>query len=228
MLFLSDRMTSASGSIGGTTFSHNRYGMYTRARRVPVNPNTSLQVAARQALADATQAWRDVLTAGQRAAWESYALASPVTNRLGQAITLTGQAAYVANNVIHLLFELSRLDNAPATPGYGSVGPSPPLNVAISVGGGTLTIANYLATLNNGYLGYQVGPAISAGRSFFAGPYQLKDYLQATVDPLSFVTAGGYNAAPYVLGDRIPVRVIGLTTNGRLILPYTQIVTVGA
>lgn len=223
MLYLSDRVTNASGSIGGTTFGRNRYGLYTRARRSPVNPQTIYQNEARQAFLDATQAWRTI-TDAQRAGWELYALNSPIVNRLGQSITLSGQAAYVANNAVHLRFQLTRLDDAPVTTGYGSFGPSPPLAISITAPG-TITITAYDATLHDGYIGVQVGPQMSAGRTFFKGPFQLRDFAQATVDPLVFAAANGYNTSAMVAAERYPVRIFGLTTDGRLIVPFIQIVT---
>ncbi|KKM06452.1 hypothetical protein LCGC14_1743870, partial [marine sediment metagenome] len=47
MLFKSGLITQGSGSIGGLTASHNRGGMYFRARTIPTNPATSFQTVVR-------------------------------------------------------------------------------------------------------------------------------------------------------------------------------------
>ena len=49
MLFKSAAFTQASGSVGGLTFAHNRGGMYTRARSIPVNPKTQQTGRCREA-----------------------------------------------------------------------------------------------------------------------------------------------------------------------------------
>lgn len=98
MLFHSEVLTGASGSIGGVTYSHNRSGLYRRARAIPVNPNTGFQVEVRSALTNAVTRWTSVLTTIQRAAWDLYGVNTPVTNPLGAAITLSGQNWYIGSN----------------------------------------------------------------------------------------------------------------------------------
>jgi len=88
---------AASGSIGGTTFSRNRYGAYTRTRAIPVNPNTLAQQNARSRLSTYSANWQ-VLTASQQLAWKSWANQNPITNTLGAQQVLSGQAAYVGIN----------------------------------------------------------------------------------------------------------------------------------
>jgi len=88
---------SASGSIGGTVFSRNRYGPYTRVRAIPVNPNTLAQQNARSRFSTFSQAWQ-ILTAPQQLAWKNWAAENPVINTLGQQQQLTGHSAYVGLN----------------------------------------------------------------------------------------------------------------------------------
>lgn len=87
-------IAAASGSIGGTVFSRNRYGAYTRNRAIPVSPNTAYQAAAKQYLAQASQNWRD-LTDAQRLQWATWAQSNPVTDNLGQSQILQGNSCYV-------------------------------------------------------------------------------------------------------------------------------------
>jgi hypothetical protein len=86
----------SSGSIAGTTFSHNRAGQYTRNRRSPVQPvGTGRRAFIRASFGGASSAW-GALDAATQAAWNAYAASYPYVDKLGQAIKLTGQQMYVA------------------------------------------------------------------------------------------------------------------------------------
>lgn len=89
--------THISGSVGGTTYSHNRYGLYSRRRAIPVTATSSYAVNAKTRLSNRSQAWQG-LTAAQRLAWREWAADHPVIDALGQQQLLTGHAAYVALN----------------------------------------------------------------------------------------------------------------------------------
>lgn len=90
-------IAAASGSIGGTVYSHNRYGAYTRNRAIPTNPNTVAQQNARSRLSTHSAGWQ-TLTASQQLSWKAWANNNPVTNALGAQQVLSGQAAYVQIN----------------------------------------------------------------------------------------------------------------------------------
>ncbi len=91
-------IAAISGSIGGTTFSHNRGGTYARNRSIPVVSTTTFALNAKARLATASSAWR-ALTDANRAAWLSWALQNPVTDTLGFPRHLTGHQAYIALSV---------------------------------------------------------------------------------------------------------------------------------
>lgn len=93
-------ITAMSGSIGGTTFARNRYGAYGRARTKPVNPNTQRQIDIRTIMADLTEEWHDTLSPANRLAWNDYAAAISMQNKLGQAIKLTGFNHFIRSNSI--------------------------------------------------------------------------------------------------------------------------------
>lgn len=95
--FLSGTITGASGSIGGVTFSHNRGGLYMKAKRVPVNPNSTKQQNVRANLSTVSRQW-SLLTSAQQTAWADWAALNPVINTLGSSIILSGQGAYVQLN----------------------------------------------------------------------------------------------------------------------------------
>lgn len=86
-----------SGSIGGTTASHNKGGPYFRTRAIPTNPNSDTQLQRRAALATMSQNWRN-LTSAQRQAWTEWARQNPITNALGQSINKSGHQSFVGLN----------------------------------------------------------------------------------------------------------------------------------
>jgi hypothetical protein len=90
----------SSGSIAGTTYSHNRAGQYVRNRRSPTQPvGTGRRGVIRAAFGAASTAWASLSQAVQ-AAWTSYAAGHPYSDSLGQSIKLTGHQMYVAINTM--------------------------------------------------------------------------------------------------------------------------------
>jgi len=92
----------ASGSIGATVFSRNRYGTYTRRRAIPVQPGTTHQLNARSRLAALSQSWQS-LTDAQRLDWLTWAQTNPITDVLGDSQVLSAHAAYISLNARLLL-----------------------------------------------------------------------------------------------------------------------------
>ena len=113
MIFKSALVTQVSGSIGGMTGSHNKAGMYFRARTIPVNPATSQQVAVRNFLSQVVTAWRASLTQTQRDAWEVYADNVTKTNSVGDAVKISGVNWFIGGNVARLQGGLLRVDDGP-------------------------------------------------------------------------------------------------------------------
>lgn len=103
----------SSGSIAGTTYSHNRAGQYTRNRRKPVNTvGTGRRAFIRASFGASAKAYA-ALTAAQQAAWTSYALNYPIVDRLGQTIKLTGQQMFISINTQLLNCAQAALLNPP-------------------------------------------------------------------------------------------------------------------
>ena len=90
-------IAAASGSIGGTVYSRNQYGAYTRNRAIPVTSTTPEALAAKSRFTAQSQAWL-ALTAGQRLSWAAWALQNPVIDALGQPQVLAGNAAFIRLN----------------------------------------------------------------------------------------------------------------------------------
>lgn len=105
-------IAAASGSVGGTVFSRNRYGAYTRNRSIPVNPQTSFQQGVRATLGNLSTAWSGLTTA-QQLAWKEWASQNPIVDTLGQSQVLAGNAAYISLNARLLTAGLTRNDSPP-------------------------------------------------------------------------------------------------------------------
>lgn len=105
--------TQVSGSIGGTTFSHNRFGAYKRNRSIPVNPNTDKQAAIRVIVRNLAIDWQNTLTQAQRNAWDVYATNVPWFNKLGQAVHLTALNHFIRCNTPRVDIGASQINDAP-------------------------------------------------------------------------------------------------------------------
>ena len=114
----------ARGSIGGSTFSRNRGGMYIRNRATPTNTVTIARTQARALFATISSSWETVLTPAQRAAWDAWAEFAPEAeslNKLGDTIRIGGKAAFQRINMRLAFAGLPQVtatpdSNAPATP----------------------------------------------------------------------------------------------------------------
>lgn len=90
-----------SGSIGGTTFSHNKGGPYIRRRGIPTTTPTQAQLDTRSRLIQVSRSFQS-LNAENKLAWFTYAVNTPITNRLGNQIMMSAHQAYVAINSLRL------------------------------------------------------------------------------------------------------------------------------
>lgn len=187
-----------SGSLQGETFSHNRYGQYTRSRSIPVNPGTTFQGTVRSRLATNAEAWR-ALTALQREGWESLGAMMERTDPLGQAYTLNGFGAFCSvNNNLAAAGE-SLLSDAPAMST-----PSGLLTATISLTAATFSIA-YTATplAASTRLFVYSSPQCSAGRAY-AGDLRLVFVsAAAAASPANVFSAYQARFGTPVVGNRI-------------------------
>jgi len=106
-------MTAMSGSIGGTTYSHNKGGQYMRARSMPTLVTSSAAMNAKSYLATASTAWQ-ALTAAQRLSWTRWAQSTPVADKLRQSLILSGHQAFVKLNTRRQQLGLALLTAPPA------------------------------------------------------------------------------------------------------------------
>jgi hypothetical protein len=222
--FKSQIITEASGSVGGATYSHNRGGLYIRARAIPTNPNSPEQQAVRSIMADLTTKWSELLDAAEREAWDTYALNVPLPDTLGEPRNVGGLGMYVRSNLqaIQALGSSARLDVAPIVFDLGSfTQPS----IAVTGLSGIAVTFDVLDSwyVDGGRMFVSGSRPQNASRNYFKGPYRFTDSI---VSPdTSPHTAG----APfsYAVGQRVFVQLRVRQLDGRISLPIrlTGIVT---
>jgi len=214
-------LTAGSGSIGGATLSHNKGGMYLRARAVPTNPNTARQTAVRSALAALSIRWSTILSAAQREAWNLYAANVPVTNLLGESINLSGQQMYIRSNVPALQAGLSSIDSGPTEFNLGDY--TQPSIDSTNAAGGTIDISfddnDAWVGEAGAYMLLYGGKPQGVGRNFFKGPFR---YLgKITGDDVAPPAPPETVSSAYTLsiGNLLWVRAQVIRVDGRLSTP---------
>jgi hypothetical protein len=177
-------MTQISGSLGGITGSHNSGGLYLRARTIPVNPNTGLQMIVRAAVTQLVSRWNGLLTVTQRATWTLYASNVPLPGPLGDPHLVSGLNMYVRSNVARLQVGLARVDSAPTVfdlgfftpPVYTATGATDIVSVAF-------TNTDPWATAVGSALLIYIGNPQNPGVTFYAGPYRFLGRVNGAVVP---------------------------------------------
>lgn len=196
-----------SGSIAGTTHSHNRAGQYTRNRRSPVQPvGTGRRAFIRSAFGAASTAWSG-LTGTQQAAWATYADGHPIVDSLGQSIKLTGHQMYVAIN--------TQLQNVGAvtssTPPVSSATAAPVVTVYTAVGStGVVTITMTASGTAADYILVAFARPQGSGRS------QVSAYWQADHLP-------GNSVGNATEGTKVVAQFGALVAGQRLFLKLTPV-----
>lgn len=88
-----------SGSVGATTWSHNRFGYYIRQKVKPVLVSNYFTAKQRSLFQSITSDWQGIGTASQLA-WKAWAQNNPVMDTMGNSQILTGHQAYMRLNLI--------------------------------------------------------------------------------------------------------------------------------
>lgn len=208
-----------SGRTGGTVYSHNRAGPYTRAASIPVNPQTQRQNAVRAWLTGLALSWYQTLTQIQRDAWDQYASQVPLTNRLGMVHYATGMNMYIRGNVPRLQGGLAVRQDAPLT--YLQADAVQNLGATASEGTQIVTVSWSQWEAWEGTDGYgmivQLGIPQNASRKFFGGPWRFAGAILAdSVTPPASPVA--LPVSPFVIGEgqRLWIQARMVTDDGRL------------
>lgn len=152
-----------SGRVAGTVHARNKGGCYVRRFSVPVNPSTTFQQQIRNNLSASSSGFRN-LSPAEQAAWAAWAETHPVIDRLGAAIRLTAQQAFVAvnrnafsNGDGDLFYSLPPVEpeyEFPFEAGF---------TVAVDGGAGTMTISQTVQPAADTQVFVYASPAVSPG-----------------------------------------------------------------
>lgn len=222
MKYKSAILTQASGSIAGLTFSHNRGGLYVRARTIPTNPGSVFQTAIRGFVANLTSLWNNTLTALQRASWDLYGLNVPLLNPLGEPINVGGLAHYVRSNVPRLQAALDRVDDAPVVFNLGDF--TNPIFDNFSASATTLAFS---FTATDDWANEDGAAMLILGSrnqnptiNYFKGPYRFADLVAG--DAITPPTSPATIPSPFtiVVGNQTFTQARVTRADGRLSLPF--------
>lgn len=220
MKFKSAMFTQVSGSIGGMCCAHNQGGMYARARSLPTNPNTAAQIEVRDNLAYLSVAWNFDLVQADRDAWAAYAAANPITDALGEPLTLSGQQMFIRLNAARLI--VPTFAAIPTPPAMNGLAPfSVPTFTANAGAPGDLEVAydnaDAWATVVGGALICYTGVAQSPGRSYYRGPWRYAGaVLGAVIPPTSPDNFAAGNGQTWAAGDTVAVKYRVVEASGRV------------
>lgn len=215
-------LTQMSGSIGGMTGSHNKGGLYLRARTIPTDPASTFQTAVRNYLSQLSQLWSQTLSAAQRTSWEDYAAAVPITNPLGDPINISGISMYIRCNLPRLQASLPRVDDGPTvlTIGDFTTPTAPGVDVTNQEFDFAFDNTDGWANEDDGALIVLVGRTKNATINFDKGPYRFAGTVLG--DSVTPPTSPAAIALPFVgaVGLRNFAQIRASRADGRLSNPF--------
>lgn len=223
MLYKSPVYSQASGSIAGLTYSRNRGGQYVRARAIPTNPNSPRQADIRNCMANAVTDWKS-LSAPARTSWETYAQNTPMTNRVGDTIYLTGQQQWIRTHTVaqyNGLDPVSLFANAPTIFDLGNTGTLGFETVSELGGNCIFSVGDTPAWAGDdgAYVAIQLGRQVNPTVNFYKTPLRSADFVPGdSTTPITSFTAnytttwGNDPVAP----GKVFARLVVLQSDGRL------------
>jgi len=217
MKFKGTIVGEASGSVASLCFSHNRGGQYIRNRAVPTNPQTAQQQVVRNAVASVCGNW-SLLTAAQRAAWDTYALNVPMADSLGEPRNVGGIGMYMRSNVPRVQDIRARVDTAPATFTLGPITPPAITSITAST---SVMIITFTATdlwdaTTGGFLFVYTSRPFSAAINYFNGPYRLAGRVIGNTGSPPTSPQNVTIAFPCIAGQKVGVKFRASLADGRL------------
>lgn len=223
----SNLIAGMSGKMNGGVAARNRGGAYFRIKVTPTNPQTIAQVAARNRLAQFSQAWRS-LTQVQRDAWAGAVDQWKKTDVFGDAITPSGSNLYVRLN-INITNAGGSAINLPPIP-VGATALSS-LEATASAGTGEIQVDFAPTPVPAGHaMVIEATPALSAGISNAKSRFRQITVLPATTASGEDVgTAWSEKFGTLVAGQKIFIRAKLVTlATGELSQALVTSVIVGA
>ena len=204
------------GSLNGTVFSKNRGGAYTRTKVSPTQPRTSNQTNQRAVFTGLAKAWGTTLSPAQRLAWITWAQAHPVTNIFGDAIILSGIAAFQQiNRLVTWIFATTDLDAPDGVTPLDSGGFAVATIVTAS-GVPTITLTPHQSPGIDDAVVLYMTPPLSPGRTPQTNQYRLISKA-GNVSTISTVPAdylAYYRITKIPVGCKIALRMMYINPTG--------------
>lgn len=204
----------ARGSLGGLTFSRNRYGAYVRSRTAPVQPRTAAQTAVRNQFTAFSTSWR-ILSPAQQTQWNVFAGIQPTLNRLGRTRFLSGAQWYVKLNMIRYSLGLAEIVSPPPP---GPIFAIPTATATADQSANTVVILTTGSGGGGDFVQVFATPPLSPGVSFTGkSQYRYMGFFAGSADTLSITAAyiavfGGLGG--YTPGQVIHYRLVPTDANG--------------
>lgn len=211
MLFSSPVYSQASGSVAGLTYSHNKGGMYARARVTPTDPATERQEFARFSVSNFSNRWINTLSQSLRNTWELYAANVTLVNALGDSIYVSGLNHYIRSNAPRHQIGLAVIDQAPSVFDLGTHGG---VTVTIDATTGIDVAFNAADDWNiaDGGLLIQIGMPVNPTVNYYNGPWrQSVGIIAVDTSPATIP-----NVFPVIAGNRQFLRIRASQADGRL------------
>lgn len=221
MKIKSTLITQMSGSIGGLTGSHNKGGLYFRARSIPVNPGSTQQNAIRALVAQLSNLWNSEVTEAKRLEWATYADAVLLPSPLGDQRAVTALNHYVRSNVPRLQAALTRQDTAPAEFNIGEY-TSPTVTASASADTASVAFTNtddWAAEAGSSMLVWISRPQADT-INHFTGPYRYAGKVNGATPTPPTSPATITLPFPVTAGQKLFFRFNVTRADGRLSAPF--------
>ncbi len=216
MLFTSPTIGAASGSLGGITASRNRFGQYFRVRAVPVQPNTQEQQDVKAAFGSLAIQWRS-LPQIRRDEWDLYGENTPMLNKLGQSILLTGMNHFVRSNTPRVVNGNTTVLAGPAVFGLPQLSPWSFTATAV---GSVLDVLfdsdDPWQDIDQAHMYLYIGKPVNDSILFYKGPFRFTDVIDGNSATPPLTPFAATSVRPMVAGQKIYLRATVSLADGRL------------
>jgi len=189
-----EMITSAVGSVGGTTHSKNRYGFYIKNKAIPTNPNSPAQAEIRSIMTQLVARWKSTLTQAQADAW-NHAGELHKRSKYGQGFSLSGFNLFCGVNVLRGLIPVAPVDTPSIFEGApGVIMPT----IGENVGTGKMDITAWTDAEVMHYIFIYSTNAVPVTTSYKNAPFVFRTWL-STITPLPVVVDVAYpgSGEPY-------------------------------
>jgi hypothetical protein len=208
-------ITEIRGKVGGTIFSKNKGGAYTKNKVTPSNPQTQKQQAQRSLLTTFSQAWRN-LSEAQRTAWKNGAQNFPLVNIFGDVYYLAGNMLYNRLNL-----NLEKIGQSPISDIPTPEGTTECLATSLTASATVLDIAISAAVGGGNSVLVRATPGLSAGISNFSNRLRdLEVFGAGATSPLDIFASYSAKYGTPKSGQRIGVEIVAVNnTTGETGVP---------